>query len=313
MKENLSSKKDTGTNQEINAVMEFIPREVNSEIIPVLDFFGDTMDKFVDFGSNFFLWEDYSKGGEEHIAPTMLIRHFLDILDSISVLTKKCCPDTAKLLLRGLLETHFSLEYLLDSNTYNKSIAFFIEDLLAEIEVIEKMISVRDTKNGKDHRFRVNDTELTLDGVLIKKKEILQLPQFKAVFEEFERTKGKSKYYPHWYQCFNGPKTIKEIAKSLSKEDLYNNIYSVYSRNTHGTDIVGGKLSNEGGYAEIVQIRRPNDAQQVARFTVYLANTTLKNYIVNRIPQKMEIYTKWFQNVQMEVNTILGPDIIKVH
>lgn len=123
---------------EIKGVKEFIPRDIDPGAAPSLIFIGETIDYFIDFGSNIFKWEDYSQSGEEDIAPTMLLRHFLDVLDSISILIKQSCPDPAKLLLRGALETHFSLGYLLAEDTYNRSMAFFVEDILTEIEIIEK-------------------------------------------------------------------------------------------------------------------------------------------------------------------------------
>lgn len=167
---------------------------------------------------------------------------------------------------------------------------------------------MRDSQgSGAHRRFKVKDEESTLEDVLKGKKKILQLPKFKPIFEEFEKTKGKSKYNPHWYQCFKGPKTIREIAKRMGEGDLYDNIYSVYSRNTHGTDVIGGKLetANEN-QVDIIQIRRPTDAQQVARFTLFLANTTIRKYVEKRLAAKLHVYNEWFKAIVDRVNRIMS-------
>ena len=294
---------------DVKGVNEFIPRDLDPGIAEILNFFSDVTCKFVDFGSNFFIWEEHATKTEENIAPSMLLRHFLDLADSISVLLRTSCADPAKLLLRGLLETHFSLEYLLDKDTDRRAMAFLVEDILAEISVMEKMIQMRDSQPqaGASRRFRVRGKDLTLDEVLQERTALLQSEKYIEVFNEFNKLKGKSKYYPHWYSCFNGPKTIRGIAEQAGKGDLYDNIYSVYSRSTHGTDVVGGKLtSSPQNYADIIQIRRPTDAQQVARFTLYLCTTTIQNYMGKRMPGQISRFREWFPVIKDKVNLIMS-------
>lgn len=298
---------------EIKEVSEFIPRSIDPDALPALEKCGHTIDRFVDFGSNIFIWEATPSDSISNIPASMLLRHFFDLLDSLAVLIKASCPDPAKLQLRGILETYFLLSYLLETDTDLRSKAFVVRDVLEDISIIEKMIKMRDedSEEGSHKMYRVNDLDFSLEDVLEIKMNLLNTEKFKTVYEEFIRLKAKRKYYPAWYSCFDGPANIKAIATHLKKTTLYDNVYATYSRTVHASDIVGGKLSSgSDGYAEIIQIRRPTDAQQVARFALILSIYTIKLYVEKRVPEKMNVFREWFGTIVNDVNIITGPEPI---
>jgi len=121
-------------------VREIIPREIEENIKPTLGWFSEILDEVVNFGSNIMAWDMHPKtDGEENLPPTMLFRHFLDIIDSISLLVRQGTGDTPKILARAALEVTFYLEYLFEKNTFDRSMAFLTEDTIRLIKTVKRI------------------------------------------------------------------------------------------------------------------------------------------------------------------------------
>src|ERR1035437_3777337 len=132
-------------------IKEVIPRELEENISPIVDKFTAVIEETVNFGSHILIWDIHPiTPGEENVPPTMLYRHFLDIIDSISILVKQGTGDTPKILIRAALEVKLYLEYLFEKDTIDRSMAFIVADTLNQIKVVKKLH--RETMEGKDLR-----------------------------------------------------------------------------------------------------------------------------------------------------------------
>jgi hypothetical protein len=82
-----------------------IPRDVTENVQGLLNKVASILEEAVNFGSNVMDWDKYPKvDGDHNIPSTMLLRHFLDLIDSISILVYKGSGDTIKLHARAALE-----------------------------------------------------------------------------------------------------------------------------------------------------------------------------------------------------------------
>jgi len=292
----------------IKPVKEFIPREIPDEIALSLNLYSDTIDECINFGSNIFIW-DQSQDWIDATCIQMLLRHFLELIDSISILIRQSCPEPAKLLLRGALESYFSILFILKDNSRKKSIAFIVSDILGGNASIDRMIKTEDERlnNSKDKtrkRFHINDKEWNLEEIKKERSKILESSdEFKEVYALFEKLKKKNNY-PKWYQCF-GPNSIRDLAVVLNEEDLYLHLYTNLSASIHATDVIAGKGSqNKNDKSHITQIRYWGNTHTVTKHTLHLAITILREYVAIRVPTYSTQFKNWFASMQQEINNI---------
>jgi hypothetical protein len=292
------------------------PSEPDKNIKPFLDFVADTVAELVNFGCNMLEWDKGSKGGDENVAPVMLLRHQVELLDATSVLIRLGSGDPAKLLMRGLLETSLSLEYLLKENSHNRAMAFLFMDIIKQIKLMRKL----DVTTSGDNILRVFERDgFSLDAKkaehvdfaheIALKEGVLRRPQFEPTYIEYQKLTKKYKN-PSWFQFYDGPANVYELAKLLGKETLYEFGYRKWSGAIHATDVYLGRLSrNSEGGTDIFQIRAPNDVQSVARYGVLLTFGVFKDFVETRIPTHVRLLKRFYLKLRKSIEQIAGPEI----
>lgn len=286
-------------------IKEIVPREVPEKAKPTLEWFCKILNETVDFGSNIMLWDANPKtNGEENVPPTMLLRHFIDIIDSISLLVKEGSGDTAKILARAALEVTLYMEYLFEKDSKKRAMAFLVEDTMKQIKIANKLNP--DLPEGKQTYRLFNDEKLLTDAVadpkqmfsfVQEKKKLLQLPRFQEAYKEYQRLIRKGERNPKWYSFYDGPKNIESLASYLRQKTLYEIIYRKWSGSVHGTDIYVGKMNTypEENRIDIFQIRFIKDVQEVVSYSLIMSFKIFSRYILTRIPERQENYFKWYK------------------
>lgn len=305
--------------------LHVIPRDIPENIRPIINWFADTLDEVVNFGSNIIEWDNKpTSEGEENIAPVMLLRHFLDVVDSISILSRNATGDPAKILARAALETTLYLEYLFEKDTRNRAMAFLVEDILRLIKSIKKIHPAKKESKETYETFRSEDLlsnlnltkndALELDNFIESKESMLQLPHFKKAFQEYEKLKKNGEANPKWYRYFDGPRNIEALAIHLKQRSLYEIIYRKWSGSVHGTDIYLGKITSteDPGRVDIVQIRFVKDVQEVVGYTLIMACKVYRLYTQARIPEKAMDYANWYLQIRETFKKIISKQYIRV-
>src|SRR5882757_387006 len=110
----------------MSPVDEIIPRE--SDVQDTLNKFAQGIDDAVNFGSHILNWDTQAnnKGGDHNLAIALQFRHFLELIDANSILVRNSSIDPGKLILRGMLETYFGLEYMLEKDPIDRAMAFLV-------------------------------------------------------------------------------------------------------------------------------------------------------------------------------------------
>lgn len=289
-------------------VREVIPREIPENVIPTLNMFSETLDEFVNFGSHILNWDaNPNNTGEENVAPTMLFRHFLDLIDTISILVKHSCGDTSKLIIRGALETTFGIEYLFEKDTYNRAMAFLVTDVISQIKTLKRLnpktVEGKELYNTFEKEKFFTKAELfskyDLDDHIKSKEGILQLPQFKKASDEYDQLRKNGEKNPKWYRLFGGPRNFEALSAHLKQKTLYELLYRKWSGAVHGSDIYLGKLShNELGGVDIVQLRYIKDVQEVVKYAMTLSLKVFRLFIDNRLPEKQTVFKEWYLTIR---------------
>lgn len=274
----------------------------------MITFFKEIIEELVNFGSHILKWDLEPKSvvqGDESIAPVMMFRHFLDILDSISLLTAAGSADTAKIQLRAAFETALGLEYLFEKNTRNRAMAYVTMDILNQIKTL-KSLDPSGIEGKKLEAILQAETSITATDMakkfdfktlIAEKESVLQLPQYKAAYQGYLELKQKKVNHPAWYQYYNGPRNILGLASHLKKQALYELLYRKWSGAVHGSDVYLGKIANgaDPDKVEIVQLRYFKDIQEVVNYTQLFTLTVFRLYVKSRIPKRDDEFRHWYQ------------------
>jgi hypothetical protein len=287
-----------------NPVNDIIPREqVNEDIGNLLAAFSNGIDETVNFGSHILKWDvEINRGGEENLPVVFSFRHFLELIDSISILVKYSSIDPCKLILRGAMETYLGLEYIFEKDTLERSMGFLVWHAHKNLKLYKRLDPT--SEQGKLLQSMINKDKLfdglnlpnipKLNNAIKNVESILNKPEYQKAEKQYEQLLNTKERNPSWYRLYNGPKNIQELASHLGLSALYEIVYRSWSGPTHGTDILQGKISRKSDKAGIIQIRYPKDAQLVTSYAMILTQLTFSTYIDNRVPNKKKDYLDWY-------------------
>lgn len=311
--------------QEIKPVLE------EGGVTMALSQFSSLIDEFVNFGTHILKGFTEKTGGNENVPILFFFRDMLEKSDAISHLIKVSSADPAKIILRSVFETSLQIEYLLDGDSEKKALAFLVWDKHQQMNMLKRYQP--GTENNKRIRKAFNaDTSFSDKSFLDRLPDVSgEIRDIKEVLEselsdttlEYLRTFKASKrpYPPQWYQLYDGPKSVKQLAEKLGKPFMYEVLYHGWSSNVHGTDIFAGKIllndssEDENGNVtfDVAQLNLPTSAQQV---TAHLLGFMLGAYtlFINKLlPSKEDEIKKWFLGIQASFNQITqGEQLITV-
>jgi len=260
------------------------------------------LQEVVSLGANILIEDKTPKTtGAENIAPVILFRHFLDIIDSISFLVRAGNGDTPKMLLRPALEILLYLEYIFKDNTREKCISYMVKEYLNEIKRIERLDpesevgrSFHELLNQIGHKETLQSvfTQDEIKKHIQKRKDILESEFYKPVYDEYLLEKSNNKGAVKWYQLYGGGRSIEALAKKLNYSLEYEVFYRSWSGGIHGSDLYLGRMfeDTEENKTEVVQIRFPADVPIIIEHTIKLSHKVFSLFLVNRIPEKQEKY-----------------------
>lgn len=290
-------------------INEIIPRELDDDLAKVLNSKANELEEIVNYGSNIIAWDlDRADGSDEDLPPVLFLRNFLESIDAISLLVRFSAIEPCRSILRTALENLFYLEYILQDDMKNRSLAFWVWDIIHTSKLLSK---ADPTSNGyhdllnkykKDKMMRkITPTVLSNSNTIKEKNErILLLPKFQSIKQEYDRIAVKFKKPPSWYTLFDGPKNIEEMANRVELGAVYEILYRNWSSSIHGTNIINGKIKiNRDGQAEIIQLRDPKDVESICLNCSNLCMMVFKNYVTKRMPHNMPNFLNW--SVQIRI------------
>jgi hypothetical protein len=287
----------------ITAVESIIPRTIDKNLSRILDKFSIKIEETVNLGSNILSWEiERNKRGDENLPIILFLRNYLEQLDACSILIKNSISEPTHILIRTALENFFYIEYLLEQDFARRSLSFLVWNAYREKAYYEKA-------DGKSPAYQdlvetyakdkivSNSQPIVLPNVeklKQKKNELLELPLYKEVSEEFLKKKEK-RNRPEWYSLFNGPNTIKELADHLKYPAFYKILYQSLSSSTHGTNIIQGKIvADKNNSISVYQIRLPLNFEFLTNFCITLSFNLYFDFVSKRLPDKVNDVKNWY-------------------
>ena len=286
---------------------ELLPRNQN-DVKEELEKLSAILDNAVDFGTNLLKWQSARpQVGDDKIIPILFLRNIIETADAISLLVRHSSIDPAKSLVRTLLENVFSLEYLLEKDSKQRSLSYTVWLTHKDLKLCEKMN--KESQHGKQFANEigkdklVNNINTHIEQILLLKQNseaLLKLPDYIPIEVEYQRIVATRKN-PNWFTLFDGPTDVEQLAKYLKHHTLYEIIYRNLSDNVHGNNIFKSKLlKGSNGNVDIVQMRYPKDAQSTVTHAVNFLLLIYNEVISKVLPERNGDLIKWRQEFRKD-------------
>ncbi|MDQ2720623.1 MAG: DUF5677 domain-containing protein [Bacteroidota bacterium] len=303
-------------------IKDILPRgEEQPDVQNLLIKLSSGIEELVNFGTHILNWDvSEGEGSDENLPVVMMLRHLLELVDSISILIRQSSIDPCKLILRGVLETVFGIEYILQENTKYRALSFMVWHIHNQLKLSKKFRPGGQEYHQFEKKLKADSTGAfappNISGIVKNiqyLEHLLTLPLYAPIEAEYKRLEANGIKNPSWYQFFEGPKIIEQLAAYLNRNAFYEILYRGWSGPIHGTDIIESKLSEfEDGATKIVQIRYVKDAQTVAQHTFNLTLMIYKVIIEKRIPRHLPELSKWFITIRDFFLQLTNESLMKV-
>lgn len=206
------------------------------------------IDKDLVMGGNLLRRLDTAYPGQSHknMAAYFLFRHDMGLLHGIATsMSGGCDVGTCTCLARALLDTAFSLKYIVLEDGQRRAAAYmlnFITDCMNQHEMTDPTTSEGQKTFGIINASEVlrgipaQEPNATCQRAYEPMKTLLQEPLLAEVRAELDSLKNARGKRPiSWYTLNGGPSSIRELAERVGMLDSYVLIYKDQSRFVHGT------------------------------------------------------------------------------
>lgn len=214
----------------------------------------------------------------EDVAPFVLYRHIIEMVDGVQVLITESCAVAAVPLLRTAFEASLALEYIVidEAHYAERSLSWLYAYVDRQISVYTEYDPA--TPEGTAFKETWDDANLVgYDPSTDMKDEsrkhvaalkgVLDQKEFAAIKAEFtRRMKGRGKRKPGWYSLFGGPGSIEQLAKSLKQGHVYKVLYRRWSSVIHAGDLSAYMDKTLDGVPMFKGVRYPEHLRDAAAY-----------------------------------------------
>mgnify|MGYP005853213195 CR=1 FL=1 len=290
---------------------EFVPRhlkEKEPEVFKLLAKFSEIIEEAVNFGSLVFKWCNESLEGKanKEVPLILLFRHILELLDAVSILIKESSAEPCKLQLRSMFEALLSINYILDDKKDERAYAFLVCHAFKKIKTYRKLDPT--TQHGRQFKGILKDSVLgdldlsdlfDLPKMVEQQEELFEKEGFREAYKELERLRRNGRKNPNWFEFYDGPSDLEQIAIELNKRDYYEILYRHWSDYVHASDIITGNLGKTEKGTYLTSIRQPFEAQTITSIAITMALEAFRKMIKHYVPLQITHYKIWYmENMQ---------------
>lgn len=238
----------------------------------------------------------------EHLPILANYYHIIEMTDGIEVLISQSCTVPAIPLLRSSFEAMLSVDYLLESDYQKRAFAWlvcYIHERLRSYKILDT--SSQEGKefesNFKDDIVGAYDNLPTLShiGKAINNLEsLLKKDEFNLANIEYLRLKEKKRRKPEWHSLYNGPNTIRELAKHLKRGAEYDLIYRYWASVSHAADLSHFLARQKDGSPGFYPLRNDNVMVDVIGYaSTFMLHST--RMMLNKFrPGEKESIQRWY-------------------
>jgi len=119
--------------------------------------------------------------------------------------------------------------------------------------------------------------------------------EYKSVQFKKRNRRGKLGKIDYWFELFNGPTGIEELAKKVEESGLYEIYYRQCSSYLHGLDIVHNNLVFEDDEnCRITFFKDIRKLDDIVGFAIVIFERSCLDFIVNKVNEKDEYADEFY-------------------
>lgn len=240
-----------------------------------------------------------------HIAPLLLYLHLIEMADAVDALIRQSICSPAEILLRSMFEAILSLEYILETDYELRALSWVAFYARHQVEISEQVDPATSTGSKFEEVLDQDNLVASEDFAALKpmadmKRDILQRllnkEHFSPILEWLEHPSHRK--IRNWYSLFDGPATLRDLARRMGRHAQYLVLYRGWSQVSHALDI-SRFLNRAGSQDPTVQlIRDPRGIKTVAGFAATFVLTGTRLVLGKFRPG--EDYSAWYRREVME-------------
>lgn len=257
------------------------------------------------------------EGGDENIAILFLYYHLLEMLDAVGVLVVESAPVPAELQVRAIFEALVSLAFILKADTARRAHAYLVCAFAERIRFYETLDPL--TPAGQRYRQAVASDpncawmrpETPPPEAIDRLKSGLAQPGYAEAYAEYQRL--STRRAAQWYQLFDGPNNLRELAREVGREGAYEVLYGEWSILGHGKDaLLRHLVEGQAGGPAVRPIRNPESIPQTVSQSVSFAleatRLMIEKYRPGELPRHSEWYIREIRTLWFAVDGLAAPE-----
>jgi hypothetical protein len=245
--------------------------------------------------------DSHQTPGYHHATIFALSRHILDMSDGLSLLIDQGSGGAGHPILRSLFEAQIALSYIAKDDTINRALAFQVAHMHHR-QRTSRLVDPQ-TPEGAEFSEEVKEDPVWSSfqnvpwdsaRVIDELTELLKKPEFAPIEAEWQRVRTQKKQDPQWYWMFNGPLSIRALARESGHIGSYRLLYSLWVGSLQAGDVMANFTRNSEGRAVLRPLRFPMDLQNgtIMAISALLGAAEDLMKIYNQNPTIRETFTQ---------------------
>jgi hypothetical protein len=234
----------------------------------------------------------------------ILYRHIIELTDAIEVLLANSCVPPAIPLLRSSLESSLGLQFILSGSPdeFRRRARSWLCVYTHKRMQLYDLVEPDRVVPRKKRKGEVLVEPVTAREAKENLAKSLDDPDLAPIEQEYERVSQRRKD-PAWYSLFDGPSTLRDLAKQLGREDHYTHLYKHWSTYSHGGDASAGFTASSSGGVAFNPLRSPENLISLADLAVHL-QLDATNLLIQKYRPGENLRTWYLEEVQPKQETL---------
>ena len=232
----------------------------------------------------------------------LLYRDSIAHVDAFEQLSRLPSVEGMQIVLRTFFESKCLLEYILDSDTKRRAIAYQTNYLMKRIRTYEQFD--QSTEHGKQTQAQLRKDrlfggapvlqDLDASDAIANIRSQLDREPYSSLEKELSR-KGMK----HWYSIDDGPKSFQELCRRLNYPAAYELLYRRWSGTAHSETAYADSFfaDRESKEGRVLGLRAIKGYRAVFDLAFPLMCDYLSRVTEKLIPSEYERFARFYKNV----------------
>lgn len=276
------------------------------EVKPIVEEICSLLREVINYGTHVLVRCNASKSGapDEDHATFAIYRHILEMSDGIEILVASCAPASALPLLRSQYEAWVSIKYIIgEPEQYSRRcLSWLVTHWTRRLAAYERFIpgsssyeafleSLRKDKYARDIALPAEaQARQAADNV----SALLAKPHMAPYKAEYDRVRGKRPHPPKWFELFEGPRTLAQLARKVGLAAVHSELYGHWSMVSHVTEFSGYLTPLPDGGSAIRPLRRPQANLEVGTMAISTLCESSQIMLLRHRQGEEESFRNWY-------------------